>query len=236
MDGEVEDDALPQGGAVPNLDVDRYFLEQALPVMGMQHCVYNLLQEVHTALPFWRELWDDLKNLEGLLNWNFRRRRYIATCLRGTQFEGLADRFESFNQSLYEPRWREVSKFLVSIEPLLPVLRSTWDAQRFQNVDAVAAGAAGGDHGGARAPGNAASFNPDRLTQCLRCPRFAARVGSREAFRLGRRLPLPLMRVQKHDPVHSQQAHQGAFLGSARLPNGRKTSSRTGSWMHSRGV
>ena len=167
VDGEDNDVAAPD---VPNLEVPRFFLEQALPVMGMQRIVYNLLKEVHTALPFWREIWEELKNLEALLNWNFRHRRYIATCLKGTAFEGMSSHFEAFSQSLYEARWHEVANFIRKVEPLLPVLRSTWDSQRFQNADDNGAG-------DVRAPAGAAAFNPDRLSQSLWSPKFAARFG-----------------------------------------------------------
>ena len=167
----LEADADDERPAQPNVDINRFFLENALPVMGMQHCVYNLLKEIHTAIPFWDVFWHDLKNLEALLNWRFRRQRYIATCLRGTPLADLESQFESFSQSLYESRWHEVANFIKKLEPLLAPLRSTWNERRFQGSDGMDE-----DGGPQSAPAGAAAFNPQALTRCLSSALFASRV------------------------------------------------------------
>ncbi|CAE7524520.1 unnamed protein product [Symbiodinium sp. CCMP2456] len=167
----LEADADDERPAQLNVDISRFFLENALPVMGMQHCVYNLLKEIHTAIPFWDVFWRDLKNLEALLNWRFRRQRYISTCLRGTPLADLESQFESFSQSLYESRWHEVASFTKKLEPLLAALRSTWNERRFQGSDGMDE-----DGGPQSAPAGAAAFNPQALTRCLSSALFASRV------------------------------------------------------------
>ena len=170
---EIDGEDMHVQAGEPRVQVlgQRYFLPNALPVMGMQHCVHNLLKQVHTTLEHWHEFWQDLKNLESLLNWPFRRRRFIVTCVRGSPFQHLEERFEGFSQSLYEARWHEVAKFVGKVRPLLGPLRSVWDVQRFERggVD---------EDGGplSSAPVGAAAFDPHALTRSLQCPRFGAYV------------------------------------------------------------
>ena len=168
---EADGEALQADEAAAQVPGQRFFLPNAIPIMGMQHCVCNLLKEVHNALEHWSGFWQDLKNLESLLNWPFRRRRLIVTCIRGTPFEHLERHFEGFSQSLYEARWHEVAKFVRKLTPLLRPLRSVWDSRKFE--------AAGVDvEGGAlpHAPAGASAFDPQALTRCLQCPKFASYV------------------------------------------------------------
>ena len=149
----------------------RYFLPNALPIMGMQHCVHNLLKEAHTSLTGWSEFWQDLKNLESLLNWPFRRRRLIVTCIRCSPLHHMEEAFSRFSQSLYEPRWHEVASFIAKLGPLLGPLRSVWDPQRFEQ------GGVDVDGGPlSSAPAGAAAFDPHALTRCLQSAKFAAYV------------------------------------------------------------
>ena len=178
---ELDGEDLGQGPAAnpnpprPDVLLDRYFLENALPVMGIQHVVYNLLKEVHVTLPFWKSVFQDLKNFEALLNWKFRRNRFIATCLRGTPFASHEWRFENFSQHLYEARWHEVAKFVNKLLPLLGTLRGCWDAAKFESAEYAQEDGAGAppETGGS---GSAGAFNPVALTAALRSPEFAVRV------------------------------------------------------------
>lgn len=131
---------------------NEYFLPQALPVMGMQHIVHNLLKEVHTSLVHWNGFWAELKNIEALLNWRFRRQRFIVTCVRATPFANTEHLFEQFSQSLYEARWHEVSNFVRKLLRLLGALRSTWDADGVQDD-------------GPSSSAQAAAFDPVALTR-----------------------------------------------------------------------
>lgn len=168
VDGEDEASAHVRN---PDVFDRKYFLQNALPVMGMQRCVHNLLKEVHESLAGWKKFWEDLKNIEALLNWQFRRRRFIATCLRNTHLSCMEDQFESFGGSLYEARWHEVAKFVMKLRPLLNALRSAWDARKYEGGQGD-----GADPGEARVPGGAGPFNPEALPACLNCPKFAAYV------------------------------------------------------------
>ncbi|CAE7589529.1 unnamed protein product [Symbiodinium sp. CCMP2592] len=176
LDGEDLGDGPDADPYPPRPDVllDRYFLENALPVMGLQHVVFNLLKEVHTTLPFWKPVFQDLKNVEALLNWKFRRNRFIATCLRGTPFASHEWRFENFTQGLYEARWHEVAKFVNKLLPLLGTLRACWDADKFESADFAEDNGAGALH--EATGGSAGGFNPAALTTALRSPEFAVRV------------------------------------------------------------
>ena len=72
---------------------------------------------------------------------------------------------------MYEARWHEVAKFVRKLTPLLRPLRSVWDSRKFE--------AAGVDvEGGAlpHAPAGASAFDPQALTCCLQCPKFASYV------------------------------------------------------------
>ena len=156
----------------------RYFLPNALPVVGMQHCVHNLLKEVHLSLQYWDSFWQQLKNFESLLNWPFRRKQLIMTCIRGTPYEHVEGQFEAFSQTLCEKRWHEVSAFVGKLAPLLGPLRCVWDAQRFQSshsggMDGDGDGGAGGVPA---APAGAGAFDPNALSQCLQSAKFAAYV------------------------------------------------------------
>ena len=170
--GPVQPEDELAAAVQPNLDVGRYFLENALPVMGMQHIVFNLLKETHTAIPFWDAFWHNLKNLEALLNWRFRRQRFISTCLRNTPMADMESLFDTWSQSLYEKRWREVSSFVSKLEPILGALRATWDQQRYEGRDGIDQDA----DAVARAPAGAAAFDPAALTCCLNSALLAVQV------------------------------------------------------------
>ena len=176
VDGEVPDIDGRANLPRPDVLLDRFFLENALPVLGLQHVVFNLLREVESALPFWHAFFRELKNFEALLNWKFRSQRFVATCLRNTPFADSQHRFENFNQSLYEARWHEVAKFVAKVLPVLGILRATFDAQRFQRADGVQVDAGEGGAGAGAAPAAAADFNPEALARSLQSPMFSARL------------------------------------------------------------
>ena len=117
--------------------------------MRMPHCAFNLRKEIHTALPFWDAFWHNLKNLEALLNWRFRRQHYISTCLRNTPMADMENLLDTWSQSLYEQRWHEVSSFVSKLE-----LRAAWDQQRHEGRLGMDQDA----NAGAGAPAGAAAF------------------------------------------------------------------------------
>ena len=156
--GELSSD----GDAGPPVDgIKReFFMEEGIPIYGLQHCVHNLTKSIHESLTYWSKFYNMLKNVGGLLMMKERRERFSATCLQGTHFQHRAHLFKRFSKTLYEKRWREVCSFLKSLQELLPTLRQAWDENLYRRgVDGSAQSA--DDVGGGPA------FDPGLLTQTL---------------------------------------------------------------------
>ena len=81
-------------------------------VYGLQHCVNNANQDVHTVLNWWNEFFSRLKHFEALLAIPERRKRFQHTCVRGSALEPQSYKLDNWSQRLYEKRWREVVAFL----------------------------------------------------------------------------------------------------------------------------
>ena len=113
-------------------DMRHRLMPFCLTVPGLQHITNNLCNDVHCNLQHFGDFWKELKNLEALLRVDERRARYVFTCLRGSPLAYKEPMFNSFTYSLYESRWRAVLDFLGAVEPMLPVLAATFDAQRYR--------------------------------------------------------------------------------------------------------
>ena len=72
-----------------------------------------------------------LKTFEALFTDGDRVKRFIWTCLRGTEYENASDRFELFSETLYEARWKQVAKFSKALLKIIPVLAKTRDARKY---------------------------------------------------------------------------------------------------------
>lgn len=111
---------------------DTHFVPNALCIAGLQHICNNLCCDCHTKCEGWPVFWNQLKQVEGLLNRRWRREKYVRGCLRGSPHACFEVLFETFNHSLYEKRWREVIRFLRGVTELLPILRSTFSVVKFR--------------------------------------------------------------------------------------------------------
>ena len=56
-----------------------HFMEHALTVYGLQHCIDNLTSAVHQELSYWDRFYPQLKNMEALLKRKERRDRFCIT-------------------------------------------------------------------------------------------------------------------------------------------------------------
>lgn len=88
------------------------------------------MKEVVHSLSHFPRFIDQLKYFEMLWK-EGRLDRYIAYCLTGTAFETRKNDFEIQLGSLYKDRWNEMISFCKRLDPLLPVLRLTWDAGKY---------------------------------------------------------------------------------------------------------
>lgn len=108
------------------------FLPLALTLPAVLHIVHNLLREVDTKLRGWADFWPKLKMLERLFK-DGRRERFIRFCVMPTPLRDQASEFEAASIGhLYEERFGEVAIFCKQISRWAPLLRATWDEQRFR--------------------------------------------------------------------------------------------------------
>lgn len=169
-DSEVAEEACHVPMAEFAFDINKRspLLEGAVPVAGMQHVVFNMLAEVHTSMSHWDAFWQQLKLMERLLKWEHRRRRYVWSCVTGTLFANREALFERFSATLYDKRWHEVVKFCGALRPLLPILKATWDSQKFASGCAPGDVDAGQSALKATADEGGAEFDPQMVTAVLK--------------------------------------------------------------------
>ena len=82
-------------------EMDNTFQPLVFEFVGLQHVMDNLLKDVHFSLEKWDELHADYKVIERLLGNDESRCHYIMTCLRGTRWAYMEDRFKRFCAILY---------------------------------------------------------------------------------------------------------------------------------------
>ena len=109
------------------------FMQKCLEIPGVMHIIDNLLNDVHTAMPHWKQFHADLKILESFFVVRDRRRRFIWTCIKDTRYTYAEKHFEKFTASLYEGRWHETLVFCKAIQKTLPFLLRCWDESAFTN-------------------------------------------------------------------------------------------------------
>jgi hypothetical protein len=106
------------------------FLPCAVTIPGAMHIVNNLVREVSDKLVHWDTFFKQLQTIE--LLWKVGRiDRYKEYCLQGTDWADWDHEFDFKLGSLYKERWGEVIAFCYKVEHLLPILRLTWDAQKY---------------------------------------------------------------------------------------------------------
>ena len=106
-------------------------MPNAFCVAGVQHMCSNLLEDTHSVLDSWPNIFEQLKNIEAFLNVDERRARFRYTCLESTQWQTKFHLFKHFAFTLYEHRWHECVLFVRGLLPLLPTMVFAWDADRY---------------------------------------------------------------------------------------------------------
>ena len=130
--GDGEENAEEDAGDPPVVHRST-FMPSALCSYGLMHCMDNLTADMHKDLSWWSEFHKQLKQMEALLTRQDRRERFIHTCVKPSHLADQHRLFNKFTQTLYEGRWKEIVHFLKMLKPLLPVLRSCWDANNYLN-------------------------------------------------------------------------------------------------------
>ena len=138
------------------------FMSNGLTIAGFQHITNNLCNDVHTNLVQWEGFYEQLKNIAGLVCSADRRKQYIWTCLRDTEYAFVEEIFAKYpmSVSLYEKRWSAVLGFLKALEDFLPYLTVSWNATKYS--------AQSKNRQQAAAP----QFSPTELSLTLSSPRF----------------------------------------------------------------
>ena len=152
-----------------------YFMFNATLIAGLQHIIYNMTEDVHTAMLYWKRFYEQLKNFEALLRMEERRKRFRWTCMAGTVHEIFEHLFKKWSASLYEGRWREVVNFVRELLAIYHVLCAAWDEGKYvRGVDIL----------GRERPGNQqvqeqheaslqlTQFKPRMLTESLKSATF----------------------------------------------------------------
>jgi len=110
------------------------FMYNAILVPGLYHIIHNLAHNMHESLSHWPDFYSDLKHIERLMK-NFRRERFVATCVKRTDFAESDALFEGFSASLHEKRWNDMVKFCVALKPLWETISECWNADRYNNAN-----------------------------------------------------------------------------------------------------
>lgn len=118
-------------GSEPGSDEEKMMMPNCVTYPGMRHVVDNLLSSTHKSMEHWPVFFGQLKHFESLLRIPERRERFVWTCLDGTEHQRYMYLSESFSASLYESRWREVTRFLKALMPLLPAFNLAWDTRKY---------------------------------------------------------------------------------------------------------
>jgi hypothetical protein len=129
-DVDVDDQRLPSDTVTPA--ASSALLPNSLTIPGMLHVCWNMCAEVNNALAHWSTFWEQLKVMEKLVSFRYRRELLLATCFLGTEWADERSSFERFSHRLYEPRWGEVLQFCRSFILLFEVLRLVWDENKFR--------------------------------------------------------------------------------------------------------
>ena len=98
--------------AASDCDLPSVFLPNSFTIPVMLHICYNLCSEVNQSPSYWKTFFGQLKVMEMLISYRFRRELFISTCLLGTMWEDEQSSFERFSCRLYEARWGEVLDFV----------------------------------------------------------------------------------------------------------------------------
>ena len=142
------------------------WMPRSMTIPGSLHGLHNLSLEVDTSLQWWGVFYSWLKNISALLSCRQRRRRFIKSCLRSSQWRSSEALFQNDLPQLYEKRWGHVINFVAGARGALLIMRASWSEQLYK---APTSDNAGGDdedpHG---------QFDARLLTSTLRSNRFFA--------------------------------------------------------------
>ena len=98
---------------------------------GIMHLRNNLAKDTHQALPAWKGMLPQLKQLESFCSINERVERFLWTCVRNVDSEETMELFRAaIKGPLYEARWHEVVKWLSSMQQILWPLTVLWNEDK----------------------------------------------------------------------------------------------------------
>ena len=137
---------------------NEFYLDNAVPVYGMAHCVNIMTSSIHRNLPDWDWFHDRLKNMEQMLHMLERRQRFCWTCVRGTAYECKQGIILAFSATLYDKRWKEVVAFTKKLKSVVPTLCANWDSDKYMH----------GVDGNGNQYEAEDGFDPSLLTETLR--------------------------------------------------------------------
>eukprot|EP00959_Pyramimonas_sp_CCMP1952_P123782 2587916-Pyramimonas_sp.AAC.1 len=105
----------------------------AMPIAGMMHIIHNLSWFVDCRLSHFPEWLKGMTSLVTLLHYEHNRRRYVISCVRGSDFSGRANSINRVGVPLFtEWRWGSVITVIHKLAPLECVLRNTFSAEKFK--------------------------------------------------------------------------------------------------------
>ena len=108
-----------------------YLFPQALLAPGILHIIHNMTKEIDSSLPFFKPWLQGFKAVARMLHADHLRRRFVATCVRGTPFAWLADSFEKGVAKPAEWRWGTITAIVPHILSLRNALQATWSPGLF---------------------------------------------------------------------------------------------------------
>ena len=124
----------------------QFLLSRALPVPGLLHVLDNLTQDMLKRLAQWDAYFPMLQAVCSLLQYRFRRERFIQMCVLQDADEVAAQAARVFKREFVAVtpwRWGTLHAVLAWLVPLRRLLAQHWDAARY--ADGQQQGAKDGD-------------------------------------------------------------------------------------------
>ena len=91
--------------------------------------IHNATEDLKGSLPGWQPYIEQLRQVARLLH--NKPDRLLATCFSRVPHLNEADRFRSFQHTVYEGRWAEALSASMELRPLMDSLRAAWDVQAY---------------------------------------------------------------------------------------------------------
>ena len=112
--------------------ISEHFLPRALVIPGLNHIIDNMCSDANHAMQDWDSWLQSFRPVVALLHHSHLRKRFVASCVRGTQHAWMEKRFASGVASFAEWRWGSTVCVLRTLLPLGPLLRRAWDPTKFR--------------------------------------------------------------------------------------------------------